>query len=106
MIHTCTVEKSQCEVTVAYDPHIAHPDSEEYKIEWIEIGFHDSNSWNPMHHSDGYDFSPNVLVVLPPSREPVQRQLQVAVKYVKCQEPVFSTPCTVDQQPISMFHYN
>ena len=83
VIHMCTVEKSQCEVTVAYDPRIAHPDSEEYKIESIEIGFHDSDSWHSIHHKDGYDFSPNVLVVLPPSREPVQRQLQVAVKYVK-----------------------
>ena len=107
VIHMCTVEKSQCEVTVAYDPRIAHPDSEEYKIEWMEIGFYDSsNSWSPIHHSDGYDFSPNVLVVLPPSREPVQRQLQVAVKYVKCLTPVFSTPYAVDQQPISMFSSN
>ena len=104
VIHMCTVEKSQCEVTVAYDPRIAHLDSEEYKIEWMEIGFYDSsNSWHSIHHKDGYDFSPNVLVALPPSREPVQRHLQVAVKYDNCLTPVFSKPYTVNQQPIGMF---
>ena len=104
MIRMCTLEENQCEVAVAYEPNIAHPENDYYHVESVEIGCHDSShSWCPLYHQDGYDFSQNVLVVLPPSHDPVRRELQVAVKYFKCSTPVFSEPHAVHQEPIRKF---
>ena len=104
VIRMCTLEENRCEVAVTYDPNIAHPENDYYHVESVEIGYHDSShSWCPLYHQDGYDFSQNVLVVLPPSHNPIRRELQVAVKYLKCPTPVFSIPCPVDQEPICKF---
>ena len=107
VVRMCTVhdQENQCDVAVEFEPNITHPDHNYYNIESVEIGFHDTYtlSWCPLYHCDGCD-STTVVVVLPPSQDLVQRELQVAVKYFNCSTPMFSKSYIVDQQPICMLY--
>ena len=99
-IYSCVLEANQCEVSVSYTPNNTHQESDYYHIEWVKIGFHDSSyDWKELSRKNN-NCTSNILAVLPLSCEPAKRDIQVAVKYIKCATPIYSEPYTVEQPVI------
>ncbi len=94
-----TYEDNGCDVSLAYNPNTAGSrTSEAYHIEYIEIGFFDSaRQWKALDRKDGFNYTRRCTVTLPPSLEPVKRELQVAVKYKCCSDVIYSDKCPVQQ---------
>ena len=83
---------------VAYNPNIgANRESEAYRVEHIEIGCRCLDQWRKLHREEGDRHAQECSVTLPPSPEVARRDLQVAVKYIRCPDVIFSDPWTVEQ---------
>ena len=90
---------------VAYNPK--DRDSEAYRVEWIEIGYHDPShpgKWEKLHREEGGSHVQERSLTLPPSPERVKRDLQVAVKYICCPDVIFSDSWTVEQPGLCEYH--
>ena len=100
-IISCTSEENGFKVRVVYNANIrADKDSEAYRVEYIEIGYHDPSclgQWRMLHREEGGSPVLEHCITLPPSPEQVERDLQVAVKYICCPDVIFSDPWTVEQ---------
>ena len=90
---------------VAYNPSIGDRDSEAYRVEWIKIGYHDpSGKWEKLHREEGGSHVQECSLTLPPSPERVKRDLQVAVKYIRCPDIIFSDTWSVEQPGLCEYH--
>lgn len=100
-IETCTLVHDGYAVNITYNPFKSPQNDEYHHIEFIEVGLRDGERWVPLDHEEGYNYEKKKhLMILPPSRSPVKRLLQVLVKYKRCPIRIYSEAYEVEQPAI------